>query len=43
MAAIGLGFVRVFDGHFGHPLPGNDQGEMEYAITAPDWRRLLAE
>lgn len=43
MAAIGLGFVRGFDGHFDHPLPGNDQGEVEYAVTAPDWRRLLAE
>jgi RimJ/RimL family protein N-acetyltransferase len=38
MAAVGLRHVRTFHQHWDDPLPGTDQGEVEYAITRRQWR-----
>ena len=43
MTSIGMGYVRTFDGHFDDPLPGTDQGEVEYAITRDRWRRATTD
>ena len=37
MAAVGLRYVRTFHLEFDEPLPGSDQGEVEYAITRAEW------
>jgi len=37
MAAVGLRYVRTFHAEFDEPLPGTDQGEVEYAITREEW------
>jgi hypothetical protein len=29
--------VRTFTEHFEDPLPGTEQGEVEYVITKADW------
>ena len=37
MTAVGLRYVRTFHLEFDDPLPGTDQGEVEYAITRAEW------
>jgi RimJ/RimL family protein N-acetyltransferase len=37
MASAGLSYVRTFHPDFDDPLPGTEQGEVEYAITRPQW------
>ena len=37
MAAIGMQYVRTFHMDWDEPLPGTDLGEVEYAITRPQW------
>ncbi|QSB16237.1 GNAT family N-acetyltransferase [Natronosporangium hydrolyticum] len=37
MASVGLRHVRTFQLDFDDPLPGSDQGEVEYAITREQW------
>lgn len=37
MAAVGLSHVRTFHLDFDDPLPGSEQGEVEYAITRRQW------
>jgi RimJ/RimL family protein N-acetyltransferase len=37
MAAAGLRYVRTYHPEFDEPLPGSEQGEVEYAITREDW------
>ncbi|MER7440404.1 GNAT family N-acetyltransferase [Micromonospora avicenniae] len=37
MASVGLRYVRTFHLDFGHPLPGTELGEVEYALTREDW------
>jgi len=37
MQAVGLSYVRTFHVEFDEPLPGSDQGEVEYAITRERW------
>jgi RimJ/RimL family protein N-acetyltransferase len=37
MAAVGLTYVRTFHLEFDDPLPGSEQGEVEYAITRERW------
>ena len=37
MASVGLTFVRSFTEHYDEPVPGSDEGEVEYAITREDW------
>lgn len=37
MASVGLRYVRTFHQDFDDPLPGTEQGEVEYAITREEW------
>jgi RimJ/RimL family protein N-acetyltransferase len=39
MAAAGLRYVRTYHPAFDDPLPGSEQGEVEYEMTREDWRR----
>lgn len=38
MAAAGLSYARTFHLDFDDPLPGTEQGEVEYAISRDQWR-----
>jgi RimJ/RimL family protein N-acetyltransferase len=38
MARAGLVHVRTFHEHFDDPIPGTELGEVEYALTAGQWR-----
>ncbi|NHN54719.1 GNAT family N-acetyltransferase [Calidifontibacter sp. DB0510] len=38
MAALGMRHTRTFYPSFEDPLPGADQGEVEYEMTAVEWR-----
>jgi RimJ/RimL family protein N-acetyltransferase len=42
MAAAGLRYVRTYHPGFDEPLPGSEQGEVEYEMTAADWRARAA-
>ncbi|MFI5890014.1 GNAT family N-acetyltransferase [Actinoplanes sp. NPDC051513] len=37
MSSVGLSYVRTFHLEFDDPLPGTEQGEVEYAITRDEW------
>jgi RimJ/RimL family protein N-acetyltransferase len=37
MASVGLTFVRSFHEHHDEPLPGSEQGEVEYELTREAW------
>ena len=37
MAKAGLRYVRTFDAGFDDPIPGTEDGEVEYEITRADW------
>jgi hypothetical protein len=37
MASVGLTYVRTFHEVFDDPVPGTEQGEVEYAVTRPQW------
>jgi RimJ/RimL family protein N-acetyltransferase len=37
MATVGLRYVRTFHQKFDVPLPGSEQGEVEYAISRAVW------
>src|SRR5581483_5213318 len=37
MASVGLRHVRTFHLDVDEPLPGSEQGEVEYAITRDEW------
>ncbi len=37
MQSVGLRYVRTFHVEFDDPLPGSEQGEVEYAITREEW------
>ena len=37
MEALGMQFVRTYDGAFADPLPGSEEGEVEYAIDRSEW------
>ncbi|BBH69358.1 GNAT family acetyltransferase [Actinoplanes sp. OR16] len=39
MRAVGMRYVRTFHPVFDDPLPGSEQGEVEYEITAEEWGR----
>ncbi|PLW68703.1 GNAT family N-acetyltransferase [Streptomyces sp. SCUT-3] len=39
MEKAGLRYVRTFHQDWPHPLPGSEHGEVEYALTAQEWRR----
>src|SRR5215207_1073817 len=34
---VGLRHVRTYHEHFDDPIPGTEQGEVEYAVTRPEW------
>jgi hypothetical protein len=38
MAAVGMTLVRSFAGAFDDPLPGSEEGEVEYAISRDQWQ-----
>jgi RimJ/RimL family protein N-acetyltransferase len=38
MASVGMRHVRTFHVYFDEPLPGSELGEVEYAISAEQWR-----
>lgn len=38
MEKAGLSYVRTFHMTFDEPLPGAEEGELEYAITREQWR-----
>lgn len=38
MAAVGLRYVRTFHPAFEDPLPGTEQGEVEYEMTREMWQ-----
>lgn len=42
MASAGLSHVRTFHPHFDDPLPGTEQGEVEYAVTRAEWEQRQA-
>ena len=37
MAAVGMGHVRTFHAPWDEPIPGAEQGEVEYAISREQW------
>ncbi len=37
MEKVGLRFVRIFHVEWDDPLPGADEGEVEYALTRAEW------
>ena len=43
MERAGLRFVRVFHEDFADPIPGTEQGEVEYAITRAEWENARDE
>lgn len=38
LASVGMTYVRSFAGDFDDPLPGSEQGEVEYAISRTQWQ-----
>ncbi|GIJ09516.1 GNAT family N-acetyltransferase [Micromonospora andamanensis] len=38
MESVGLRYVRTFFPSWDDPLPGTEQGEVEYAITREEWQ-----
>ena len=43
MEKLGMRHVRTFYEQFDDPLPGTEEGEVEYAITRAEWRAGHAE
>ncbi len=43
MEKAGLHPVRVFRADWPYPIPGDDQGDVEYAITREEWARAVAD
>lgn len=43
MAALGMRYVRTFSVEFDDPLPGTEQGEVEYEIRRADWAAGVAD
>ena len=39
MERLGMKHVRTFFEAYPEPLPGSEDGEVEYAITRAEWRR----
>jgi RimJ/RimL family protein N-acetyltransferase len=39
MTALGMSYVRTYFPEFEDPLPGSDEGEVEYELTRADWER----
>lgn len=46
MEKAGMSLVRLFHGEWPEPIPGDEHGDVEYAITRAEWearRRLVGE
>ncbi|WP_181771429.1 GNAT family N-acetyltransferase [Amycolatopsis pittospori] len=41
MEKIGMRHIRTFHEEFDDPIPGTEEGEVEYAITLEEWRARL--
>jgi RimJ/RimL family protein N-acetyltransferase len=39
MTAVGMSYVRTFFGEWEDPLPGTEEGEVEYELTRDAWLR----
>jgi RimJ/RimL family protein N-acetyltransferase len=39
MEKSGLRFIRLFHGDWPYKIPGDEQGDVEYAITRDEWER----
>jgi RimJ/RimL family protein N-acetyltransferase len=39
MSSVGMSYVRTYVPDYADPLPGAEEGEVEYALTLADWRR----
>jgi RimJ/RimL family protein N-acetyltransferase len=39
MEKSGLRFVRVFDADWPYPIPGDEHGDVEYALTREQWQQ----
>ncbi|CAN5258346.1 GNAT family N-acetyltransferase [soil metagenome] len=39
MEKAGLTLARTFHADWPHPIPGDEHGEVQYALTRADWRR----
>jgi hypothetical protein len=39
MAAVGLSYVRTYFPDWEDPLPGSEEGEVEYELSLADWQR----
>lgn len=39
MTAVGMTYVRTYYPEWDEPLPGAEQGEVEYELTSADWQR----
>ncbi|MFC7529633.1 GNAT family N-acetyltransferase [Actinoplanes sp. GCM10030250] len=42
MAAVGMRHVRTFHPEWDEPLPGAEEGEVEYAITRREWLETVS-
>jgi len=40
MASLGMTFVRSFHEDYEEPLPGSEQGEVEYEMTREAWEKM---
>jgi len=41
MASAGLSYVRTYFPDPAEPVPGADEGEVEYELTLADWQRQM--
>lgn len=41
MEKVGLSYVRTFQGSWSEPLDGVEHGEVEYAMSAEEWRHTV--
>lgn len=39
MEKSGLRYVRAFRQEWPDPIPGDEHGDVEYAVTREEWRR----
>jgi hypothetical protein len=37
MTSVGMSYIRTYFPDWEDPLPGSEQGEVEYELTLADW------
>lgn len=42
MERVGLRLVRTFHQPWPYPIPGDERGDVEYALTVEEWRAASA-